>query len=42
MTHFMSEDEVAFQNAVRQFAEGQIKPLVTKNGMKRRKWTLPW
>jgi alkylation response protein AidB-like acyl-CoA dehydrogenase len=30
MSTFLSEDEVAFRDAVRQFAEGQIKPLVSK------------
>ncbi len=30
MSTFLSEDEVAFRDAVRQFAEGQIKPLVNK------------
>jgi len=30
MTHFMSEDEVAFQNCRSPICEGQIKPLVTK------------
>ena len=36
MYHFLSEDEVAFQAAVRDFAEGQIKPLVSQNGPKSR------
>src|SRR5947209_8245823 len=30
MTHFLTEEEIAFQTAVRQFAQGQIKPLVSK------------
>src|ERR1700722_17447938 len=30
MTHFLTDDELAFQTAVRQFAEGQIKPLVSQ------------
>ncbi|MBK9294127.1 MAG: acyl-CoA dehydrogenase [Oligoflexia bacterium] len=30
MEHFYSEDELAFKGAIREFAEAQIKPLVTK------------
>src|ERR1039457_6396290 len=30
MSTFLSDDEVAFRDAVRQFAEGQVKPLVGK------------
>lgn len=30
MQHFLSEDEVAFQSAIREFAEKEVKPLVSK------------
>src|SRR5271155_5107338 len=30
MQHFLSDDELAFQSAISQFAENQIKPLVAK------------
>lgn len=30
MNHMLSQDELDFRNAIREFAEGQIKPLVSK------------